>query len=134
MKTLRNFGMALLTIMLCVNLVACSDDDDDNKTPATPPTLANTSWKIMTSDEAGIQGSIFTFNEDQTVTVKPSSWSKVTYSLNGSTLKIVFNDDDYIEGPVSVNGNKATYAYKWYDMGGSLEGNGKQHNMTLQKQ
>lgn len=30
MKTLRLIGMALAAIMMSVNFVACSDDDDDN--------------------------------------------------------------------------------------------------------
>ena len=28
MKTLRFIGMALLAVVLCVNLTACSDDDE----------------------------------------------------------------------------------------------------------
>ena len=61
MKTLRYVGMAVLAIMLCVNFTACSDDEDEEKqpttppeetpappqeeTPATPATLAGTTWK-----------------------------------------------------------------------------------------
>lgn len=37
MKTLRYVGMAVLAIMLCVNFTACSDDEDEEKQPTTPP-------------------------------------------------------------------------------------------------
>ena len=37
MKTLRYVGVAVLTIMLCVNFTACSDDNDEEKQPTTPP-------------------------------------------------------------------------------------------------
>ena len=30
MKTLRFIGMAIVAIIMSVNFVACSDDDDDN--------------------------------------------------------------------------------------------------------
>lgn len=33
MKTLRNFGLVLMTILLSVNLTSCSDDDDPSKNP-----------------------------------------------------------------------------------------------------
>ena len=133
MKTLRYIGMAILAVILSVNFIACSDDDEDEP-QTTPATLAGTTWKIATSDENGMEGATFTFNEDKTVTVNPSMWSKVTYSVNGSNLKIIFNDDDYIEGAIVINGNSATYQYKCYDIDGTVQGDGTQHNMTLQKQ
>ena len=131
MKTLRFIGMALLAVVLCVNFAACSDDEDEPQT--TPATLAGTTWKIVTSDENGMEGATFTFNEDKTVTVNPSMWSKVTYSVSDSNLKIIFNDDDYIEGAIAINGNSATYQYKWYDIDGTVHSE-TQHSMTLQKQ
>ena len=131
MKTLRFIGMALLAVVLCVNFAACSDDEDEPQT--TPATLAGTTWKIITSDENGMEGATFTFNEDKTVTVNPSMWSKVTYSVSDSNLKIIFNDDDYIEGAIAINGNSATYQYKWYDIDGTVHSE-TQHSMTLQKQ
>ena len=33
MKTLRYFGLALLAIVLCINLSACSDDGETSSTP-----------------------------------------------------------------------------------------------------
>ena len=131
MKTLRFIGMALLAVVLCVNFAACSDDEDEPQT--TPATLAGTTWKIASSDEDGMEGATFTFNEDKTVTVNPSMWSKVTYSVSDSNLKIIFNDDDYIEGAIAINGNSATYQYKWYDIDGTVHSE-MQHSMTLQKQ
>ena len=133
MTTLRFIGMALLAVVLCTGFASCSDSED-NGTPADLSTLAGTTWKITSTDEIGIKGATFAFLADGTVTVKPSMWSKVNYTVSGSDLKIVFNNDDYIQGLVSINGNTATYRYKWYDIDGSVQDNGTQHNMTLQKQ
>lgn len=133
MKTLRYIGMTLLAVVLCVNFAACSDDDEDD-TQVTPATLAGTTWKITSSDENGMEGATFTFKNDGTVTVNPSKWEKVTYSVSGSDLKIIFNNDDYIQGAISINGKTAAYKYKWYDIDGSVQNSGTQHNMTLQKQ
>ncbi len=109
MKTLRYIGITILAVILSVNFIACSDDEDEPQT--TPATLSGTTWKIATTDENGMEGATFTFNEDKTVSVNPSMWSKVTYSVSGSNLKIVFDDDDYIEGTITINGNSATYQY-----------------------
>lgn len=81
-----------------------------------------------------MEGATFAFKTDGTVTVNPSMWSKVTYSVSDNDLKIVFNDDDYIQGAISINGKTATYKYKWYDIDGGIQGSGTQHSMTLQKQ
>lgn len=133
MKILRNFSMAILAIILSVFFIACSDDDKDEP-QTTPPTLTGTIWKIATTDENYMMGVTFTFNDNKTVTVNPPLWSKVTYWINGNNLRIVFNDDDYIEGSIVINCNSATYQYKWYDIDGTIHGSGRQHSMTLQKQ
>ena len=133
MKTFRYIGMPLFAIMMFLGLAACSsDDDDDDKTPV--ETLAGTTWKVIVTDENGMQGATFTFNEDGSVVAKPSYWSKVTYSVTDNTLKIVFNDDDYITGTLVVNGNTAAYSYYWADVHGQWEQKEKVHNMTLHKQ
>lgn len=127
MKTLRSIGMALLAVILCVSFATCSDDDDESST------LAGTTWKIITTDEEDMEGVTFTFNENKTVTVNPSIWSKVTWSVSDNDLKIVFQDDDYIQGTISINGNSAAYQYMWYDVNGEWGGE-ESHSMTLEKQ
>lgn len=125
--------MALFAIMMCLGFAACSsDDDDDGKTSV--ETLAGTTWKVTATDESGMQGATFTFNADGSVMSNPSYWSKVTYSVTGNTLKIVFNDDDYITGTLAVNGNVAVYSYYWADVQGQWEKKEDVHKMTLQKQ
>ena len=125
--------MALFAVVLCVNFAACSDDDE-NEPPVKHSTLAGTTWKITARDETGMEGATFAFTPDGNVTVNPSLWSKVTYSVSDNDLKIVFNDDDYIQGAISINGKTATYKYKWYDIDVGIQGSGTQHSMTLQKQ
>lgn len=128
MKTFRFIGMALLALVLCVNLTACSDDDDDNDTS----TLNGTSWEITNSEEdADLVGVVFSFSHS-TVTTTPTIWDKITYTMTDNTLKMVFEDDDYIEGNITINGNTATYRYHWADFGGGWS-NDEYYTMTLKK-
>lgn len=46
MKTLRLIGMALIAVIMCVNFVACSDDDDE-ETNATIEVLGNILQALM---------------------------------------------------------------------------------------
>ena len=100
--------MAVLAIMLCVNFTACSDDNDEEKQPTTPPeetpappqeetpttpaTLAGTTWKITSSTDDGVfPGISLTFHEDKTVTTdSPDFTVGLTYEVKGNTLKIVW--------------------------------------------
>ena len=141
MKTLRYVGMAVLAIMLCVNFTACSDDEDEEKqpttppeetpappqeeTPATPATLAGTTWKITSSTDDGVfPGISLTFHEDKTVTTdSPDFTVGLTYEAKGNTLKIVWlwggAYNEYMEGPLTIEGNTATYTFNWFNMDGS---------------
>ena len=56
MKTLRLIGMALLAVVLCVNLAACSDDDDDNPGQGNNPLVGT--W-ISEPSTVDIQHSYF---------------------------------------------------------------------------
>ena len=133
MKTLRYIGMAIFAVILNVHFIACSDDDEDEP-QTTPATLAGTTWKIITSDEEGMEGVTYTFHENMTVTVNPPKWSDITYSVNGNSLRIIFYESAYTEGKLSINGNSALYQYQWFEMDGTPEESGMQHSMTLQKQ
>lgn len=133
--------MALLAIMLCVNLTACSDDDDDS--PSTG--LAGTTWKITSCDdkELAIQGEYgeiiggtVSFTKDGKVVLNPCDMERkgqLTYSLDGTILKIIIANDDYLKGQIMIDGKKAVYSYRWYDCGGEWEGE-EQFSMTLEKQ
>ncbi|MGN0225465.1 MAG: hypothetical protein ACI4A7_05230 [Prevotella sp.] len=48
MKTLRYIGMVILAVVLCVNLAACSDDDDE---AGADTSLIGTTWRITASNE-----------------------------------------------------------------------------------
>lgn len=135
--------MALLAVVLCVNFAACSDDDENE--PSVTPTLAGTTWKIIAIDDEEDEdwkvGSTLTFKTDGTIMTYPYSddaeW-EATYHLSDNELIIDFyvdgHVDDYVAGTISINGKTATYRYKWYDYDGSDLDDGKQYNMTLQKQ
>lgn len=156
MKTLRYVGMVVLAIMLCVNFTACSDDEDEEKqpttppeetpappqeeTPATPATLAGTTWKITSSTDDGVfPGISLTFHEDKTVTTdSPDFTVGLTYEAKGNTLKIVWlwggAYNEYMEGPLTIEGNTATYTFNWFNMDGSCNTIDDPRTLTLQKQ
>ena len=46
MKTLRFIGMALIAVIMCVNFVACSDDDEEEANAAIEGT-----WKYSSSSD-----------------------------------------------------------------------------------
>ena len=116
MKTLRLIGMALLSIVMSVSFIACSNDDGDNKKASTK--LVGTTWKVTSVDNAdedfnGWTNVTATFNENGTVTFNPNTgWNYTRWTLNDKTLKIVVGEDaadDYIEGTISINGKSATW-------------------------
>lgn len=43
MKPLRFIGMAILAVVLCVNFVSCSDDDENDSLPSS---IAGTEWTV----------------------------------------------------------------------------------------
>ena len=127
---------SLLAVVLCVNFAACSDDDENE--PSVTPTLAGTTWSVLTTNEEDLEpGATVTFKTDGTVTwdIPESEWmdSKILYHLNGNELKIVYNDDDYQLGTIFINGKTATYRYKWYDIDGTWQDEEYSY-VTLQKQ
>lgn len=142
MKYLKFLGMALIAIIMSVGFVACGSDDDDNNSnpqPTNPTTevkkaLAGTTWKITTCVDKDFIGVVCTFNSDNTMVFNPSKWSKTTYSVNDDNLKLVVDNDEYMVGPLTVNGTTASYQYKWYDNEGKPLYNGRTFNMTLAKQ
>lgn len=124
--------MVILAVVLCVNLAACSDDDDE---AGADTSLIGTTWRITASNEdKEMIGVTFTFNKDNSVTTNPVIWSKVTYSLSDSNLNIYFQDDDYITGTISINGNTASYKYHWADVQGEWSNDDEVYTMTLTKQ
>lgn len=131
LKHLQSVLFVMLCAFLSTTFVACSDDDDDEPTNG----LAGTTWTVTASDEE-MEGASFTFNADGSVTMKPSQeWSYMKWSLNGKKLKIVMGEgepDDYIEGNLDIDGNNATYVYKWYDCSGEW-GSEETHSMTLKR-
>ena len=134
MKTLRFVGMALLAVALCVNLSACSDDDEGQGQGGP---LAGTTWRIATSEEgAGMVGIEITFRSDGTFAMSRDGWAYSKWSLDGDVLTLTVGEsgpDDYMEGTVIINGDDATYTYHWGDVDGEWEDN-VSYTMTLRKQ
>ena len=110
------------------------------ETPATPATLAGTTWKITSSTDDGVfPGISLTFHEDKTVTTdSPDFTVGLTYEAKGNTLKIVWlwggAYNEYMEGPLTIEGNTATYTFNWFNMDGSCNTIDDPRTLTLQKQ
>ncbi len=110
---------------------------------ATPTSLAGTTWKVASIDNADDNfedwtGATATFNADGTVTFKPDAgWGYTRWTLSDNTLKVVLGETaaaDYIEGTLSANGNSATWNCYWADVNGKWTNKDKTHAiMHLQK-
>ena len=56
MKTFRMIATSLLMVVLCLNFVACSDDDDENPSPyPTAEELVGTVWTGVNADKDAYQ-------------------------------------------------------------------------------
>ena len=133
-KTIKKILWVMALILMPMSFVACSDDDDDDETDNE---LIGT-WKYtVTSDEddEDQETGYFTFKSDGSLTWDDGEEvsSNCHYTLSGTTLKMVFNDDDYTLGTIAIDGTTAVYTYSWYDVDGEWGGEDVEV-MTLQKQ
>lgn len=91
MKTLRLFGMVLMTVLLSVSFAACGDDDDDDNNVPTATELVGTTWRGTSSSWNGYYATVtFTSTSECTVKVYDNSGNldeqeTCAYSYNVST-------------------------------------------------
>ena len=90
-------------------------------------------------DDGVFPGISLTFHEDKTVTTdSPDFTVGLTYEAKGNTLKIVWlwggAYNEYMEGPLTIEGNTATYTFNWFNMDGSCNTIDDPRTLTLQKQ
>ena len=104
--------MALIAVIMCVNFVACSDDDEEANA-----TIEGT-WKYTSSSDEDMRSGSFTFKSNGSLVWadEEETSSNCSYTLNGSNLKIILNQDDYIEGTITISKNQATYKYTWHHL------------------
>lgn len=136
--------MVVLAILLNLNFVACSDDDD-NKSGA-KNSLSGTTWKVVSvvsqdEDWAEYEGYSATFKSDGSITFNPSTgWSYAKWSLKENVLKFTLGEgyaDDCIVGGILISGNTATWNCYWEDVSGewSYKDDLERHAIiTLKKQ
>lgn len=115
MRTLRLIGMTLLTVMLAVNFMACSDDDKDEEsfiigTWVSENTVGNgryTYTVIFNSDGSGtwteLEEWIPISGTEQTYTDTYS----FHYTISGSNL-ILWNEGDYDTYAITISGTYMT--------------------------
>ena len=111
MKTLRFIGMAIVAIIMSVNFVACSDDDDDNPIVGT--------WRSEV-DNYGYSDS-YTFNADgsgiwqefkdnkqtDSESFKYSVESGDGVTVDGDKITFTWTDEVYTS-TFSISGNRLT--------------------------
>ena len=108
MKTLRFIGMAIVAIIMSVNFVACSDDDDDNPIVGV--------WQNDDEDEhlrlkfnADGSGEEYLFWDNDSESYRHQF--TYTYDSATSTLVITYEDGDTTKETVTFNGNTMTLAH-----------------------
>ena len=122
--------MAIVAVIMCVNFAACSDEDEEEANA----TIEGT-WKNTSSYEEDMRSGSFTFKSNGSLVWDDGeeTSSNCSYTLNGSNLKIILNQDDYIEGTIAISKNQATYKYTWHDYAGEWDDD-TEYIMTLVKQ
>ena len=130
MRTLRLIGTTLLMVVLCLNFTACGDDDEEE----TSTTMEGT-WKYTSSNDEDLRSGSFTFKNDGGLVWNDGeeTSSNCSYTLSNSKLKIVLNQDDYIEGTIAISKNQATFKYTWHDNNGEWDDD-TEYTMNLVKQ
>lgn len=112
MKTLRFFGMALMTILLSVSFTACSSDDDDNGSNSA--IVGKWSWDGEEDDyfifKSNGTGYNYWYDDDE------NEWTtdNFSYKLQDEVLTIVWDGDEADKDTYkcTINSNKMT----WYDI------------------
>lgn len=130
MKTLRFIGMAIVAVIMSINFAACSDDDEKEAT-----TTIEGTWKYTSSSDEDLRSGTFTFKNDGGLVWNDGeeTSSNCSYTLSNNKLKIVLNQDDYIEGTITISNNQATFKYTWHDYAGEWNDD-TEYTMTLVKQ
>lgn len=138
MKNRMKHFECLIAMALCVLFttvtIGCSKDDDG----PSKDNLAGTSWKVVSSSEDDEDvGLTITLKKDGNVTFNPSAgYNYAKWSVVNEKLRLTLGEenvpDDYMEGTFVVNGNTATYTYRWHDADGELHGD-EYDVMTLVK-
>lgn len=130
MRTLRFIGMAIVAVIMSINFAACSDDDEKEAT-----TTIEGTWKYTSSSDEDLRSGTFTFKNDGGLVWNDGeeTSSNCSYTLSNNKLKIVLNQDDYIEGTITISNNQATFKYTWHDYAGEWNDD-TEYTMTLVKQ
>ena len=110
MKTLRLFGMMLMTVLMAFNMTACGDDDDNSGSGS--------------ADYVGIWVSVDQTDRMEVITLKTNSWQNDIYkkrdsgeytkkthqgslSVNGNVINIT-GDAPFTTATYSISGNTMT--------------------------
>lgn len=99
MKTLRLIGMALLAVVLSVNFVACSDDDDEPTNDELVSIITSAAWSqdgdndifVVSSDGTGFEYNSPELYRSQSKSGYSFKW---TYADNVVTVNLVAKYED----------------------------------------
>lgn len=129
--------MILLTVVLCMGISSCGDDD-----PApVKDGLAGTTWKVVSNNGPIDDFTHITFNSDGTIRFSPDGYGYARWTYKDNVLSIVVGEeneaDDWLFGTLTINGNRAVYNHyldsnkdATYDPNSTKERN----QMVLEKQ
>lgn len=82
--------MALIAVLMCVNFVSCSDDEEEDGAKTYAELIIGT-WNLVDEEYNGS----LTFRTDGTGTATEESWSDpFTWKLSGSTISFTMDNED----------------------------------------
>lgn len=146
MKTLRFFGMVLVTVLLSVGFAACSSNDENNSSSSDLIGKWICTSSTFTPNENGRDPDNYYEREDGSYKYGygiavgegldflsggkclelDGSESEMTWTLSSGKLSIIEGDDDRFIGTYTISGDELTFTYKRQDW------NGDYHTMTAE--
>ena len=146
MKKLKFIVFALFAMLACVNLTACSDDDDVKSN-----SLENSSWNVVASDDPDgcfPKGMTITFKSDGNMKFKAPvgwkpdeerdyiGWPYAKWELDSNELTIIAGEDgpdDKMVGQFTIKDKNAIYQYHWEDYFGKWDNSDEIYTLTLSR-
>ena len=121
MKTLKIFGIALLTVLLSVSLSSCSKSDDDNGGNSYKSLIIG-KWKV--SGESSLVATHVEYKKDGTFsytsTKRPTYEQHGLYKIDGDILYEMFSDEDDWEMYKISLLNSMSLIYQYIKQNGEL--------------
>lgn len=113
MKTIKLFGFALITVLLCVSLSSCSKSDDDGGGSSSNPLVGT--WRAEIVEKGEVQYWEMTFNANFTFSYKEYNKDDNSIIHNSGNGTYKFKDDTTIIINNSTTGETYSRRFKITD-------------------